>query len=1194
MPLSQPTVGLLHNNSQWDPEELELNHEAITLLMSEYFRGKAAFVCAGSEDLMALLPRLELNAFDSDVFILMRPYVHSMGLYLANIRGTIHCLLFDPQARGMRYSVTALIITALNQHVASVKIMLSTTQLQPRSISRGCAHYCLAFLHYCATVRAGIFAICEAKEALASNYANAFQLLPSVFQFLQDEWQIEQLIEADLQALDSLVQTTYLTAEKLLDSDKVEATVREMHGIEFGTSLATHSAPSGYDISVDLSQSTVSITLRNARAIYHNFICYSSALFPSQIKKGHCEIRTIFQDVPGLSIDYNNETYTVTCKARDHSSLQTFAHSLREQRPLLYCQHMRQQLALLALADRIESKVELAFICENGSGGFEQRQIQLALQAFFQETAPEVYAPSIEELLGAGARLPLSQLFSQGFQIVVFALHANTDHQVGIWIEINDDRATVTIYDSYVGERYSETEQRLQQLLEGFPYEIAYQESPYLLQDEDDDWSCGVRVITHLREAYSRQKPSEGQKRDLPVFSLAEKYLAEVKYQELQQVKLLTFIPVECKDFLSLSKKEYRYFSYLIGEFWLVLKSIMNKSHFFQKVMRSLCDKNLAEFMAQLGLGREEEYQVSVHYSNTPDLIARLHNYIADLINNHSDYTRSAFRFRQREQQAKSDAAMARTVIIKEKVSNLSIDNVSDELCRRLAANVMAFNFVITYVNHEFLSVFSAEELTKIFESIAELNTPFNTIEDAAVIMKKLPQGARLPFASYCFMSKFAPAFSNLCCFVCALPEPDRFDFSIGFIERFLRLDGSYEELVAFFELINHIPEVHWDHLCSFLESRYYAGFITELSHVINFLLAERDREKRFRKLLFLDVNFLYSIQINAKTAIAFKYMLDIKDIANLCVKLQALSADDSLLTRDGVFWMCEILSEDELLAFLKHYGNDNMASVIRNRNELITLIVFIPERIRFNFLASIDRDHLLVLLADHTDLLIVLGTLQQHEQRALMQSLGLRQPPRIPENYREHSLMHNDTDIGEWCCHYFLAHFTAEVLQEQRAIFQTNMPFPALKKELFFHLTFQELITQCKEQHQESYHKARYNKTIVQFVSVLQLLSRLSLLQGRRDETFNVALSQYIRKHHRGRGPLFFSGGVSSQYDISLFAADLGSIRMGIIMSRFQEFCRALEQGFPSEYKGANQVRNDLLYRLNWRSSPSMVFATP
>lgn len=128
-----------------------LNHEDIALLAESLLEAneKQSFVLAGAEDLRALLPKLMLCSDGDEAFILIRPFIHSMGLYLHFEAGKVQALLFDSQNYGWRYYPSRLIAEVLSGFFENIRIIFSGSELQSKEVQEGCTEYSLAFLQYC-------------------------------------------------------------------------------------------------------------------------------------------------------------------------------------------------------------------------------------------------------------------------------------------------------------------------------------------------------------------------------------------------------------------------------------------------------------------------------------------------------------------------------------------------------------------------------------------------------------------------------------------------------------------------------------------------------------------------------------------------------------------------------------------------------------------------------------------------------------------------------------------------------------------------------------------------------------------------------------------------------------------------------------------------------------------------------------
>lgn len=93
----------------------------------------------GSDDLRCLLPLLNLSNVGDDAFILIRPLIHSMPLYLCMTEANkIVAYLGDSQGWQWRYYPTRDIARALHDYFPNIKIVLPSVQLQSREYQYGC------------------------------------------------------------------------------------------------------------------------------------------------------------------------------------------------------------------------------------------------------------------------------------------------------------------------------------------------------------------------------------------------------------------------------------------------------------------------------------------------------------------------------------------------------------------------------------------------------------------------------------------------------------------------------------------------------------------------------------------------------------------------------------------------------------------------------------------------------------------------------------------------------------------------------------------------------------------------------------------------------------------------------------------------------------------------------------------------
>ena len=143
---------LLNSNSQFGSHERRFNHEALALLLEQFKKEHdkdQVFIAAGAAALLALLSRLRFDMVGDEAFIFIRPYIHSMFIYIRLEGDEICCYIFDSQNWGLRYYPTRLFIEALvNYFPKNSHIYLSGTTVQSQNNNRGCTEFSLACLNY--------------------------------------------------------------------------------------------------------------------------------------------------------------------------------------------------------------------------------------------------------------------------------------------------------------------------------------------------------------------------------------------------------------------------------------------------------------------------------------------------------------------------------------------------------------------------------------------------------------------------------------------------------------------------------------------------------------------------------------------------------------------------------------------------------------------------------------------------------------------------------------------------------------------------------------------------------------------------------------------------------------------------------------------------------------------------------------
>ena len=489
-------------NSQYARNEIMFNHESVAILAKHLIKNKTdipTYVLAGSEDLRAILPHLSLSKEGEAALIVIRPYVHTMGLFIRKQKEVIRCFLFDSQSWGVRYYPTRLIIDQLNQYFPQVDIILSGDQLQNPNMQRGCTAHTLTWLLQCAETSETFFDDIDKRDTLnvqnvhQEHYAHTKQLVAQSFPPTQDQ------TDCYLNDLEQFIQQYYSHPDAALNFEKIDAVAAEMQGLHLiSPRLFDHS------YSIQVKEGSLHIQFKNKHdALHNNFFLYSAEKYPLQVDISTCKI--LLADTNEMKVCYNPQTYTLTYSA----PLDTIRHQFTallttaEKRKNLFTQHMRQQSALLSSIHAVQEAIDLSKICKNHVGGFDQHQTQLALKYLFRDN-PRVYIPTIDEL----EALSLDELKKAGYQYIGFS-HATTTqhshHALGVWIVLGQTTHIIQIYNSLpeyevIQQKNSEAVLSLLHLKQtGGDCEVQVMSSPYFPQE--DTWSCSVYVIAHLLQA---------------------------------------------------------------------------------------------------------------------------------------------------------------------------------------------------------------------------------------------------------------------------------------------------------------------------------------------------------------------------------------------------------------------------------------------------------------------------------------------------------------------------------------------------------------------------------------------------------------------------------------------------------------------------------------------------------------------
>lgn len=347
----------------------ELNHEAIALLLTHSIKQEKeqCFLLAGTADLIALLPKLHLKSKGDEVFILFRPYIHSMGIYCRYADEQLTIYIFDSQNWGFRYYPTRLLVKALHEYFPMAVIILSNIRLQSQHCQEGCTQYSLNFLRYCA----------KEGERLIQQYASAAHCNPmagyeSVTRHqalyfppelqqtamkVNPQW-YKQFREENLQLLDGIL-AGYTGESGQLNWEQIFATVETMHGLDLPPLAPVF--PLAYRHKFIRSTATsfkVELNLQSKdQYLYSNFLLYSEYPYPAQVSSDN--LISIFDDLPSLGVIRNDEKFQIRLQSRSITQMQDDINLLLANKKQLWRRQMRQWGALTAFCQSLQQEIAL-------------------------------------------------------------------------------------------------------------------------------------------------------------------------------------------------------------------------------------------------------------------------------------------------------------------------------------------------------------------------------------------------------------------------------------------------------------------------------------------------------------------------------------------------------------------------------------------------------------------------------------------------------------------------------------------------------------------------------------------------------------------------------------------------------------------------------------------------------------------
>lgn len=484
----------------------------ITYLLREKlsFLKKAGHYVGGGEDLRCLLPELTLAKPGDEAFILIRPYIHSMSLYLRVMPdNTILAFLGDSQGWHWRYYPTRDIVRALADYFPNIRIVLSNTELQPRSYQTGCVVFSIETLCHCA----------EHGEILAQELMS----LPTTVIESADARNLPVICleknavpESLKQALEKAFKTQ-LNASKTIQPDVINNALKsyqsqcsaisldqkpsdylknifEWQGLKSNHILPAVMAAPVYSLQM-LAPHTLQLKFVDAdRFYYGNAILWTNNEFPSQ--KNLAGFHSILRDYPGLDVSINEKDLSVTFTAKDQSTLRRAFDSLTQEKTqwdLLQKGH-NQLEALSIFGEEAKEVLDIAQIQQNNNyGGLGIDRVNAALKYFLSDRSDIFVLTDHYSVDDQEKQLPDMIAKAQMGQIryVVFSYAINEIHQVAVMID-HEQKKIIQI-NSQDNKDLRELIKLLSSTFRDYHFEAvepsAFQEQP---------WSCGVEVVFNV------------------------------------------------------------------------------------------------------------------------------------------------------------------------------------------------------------------------------------------------------------------------------------------------------------------------------------------------------------------------------------------------------------------------------------------------------------------------------------------------------------------------------------------------------------------------------------------------------------------------------------------------------------------------------------------------------------------------
>lgn len=509
----------INNNND---ESARLKPWQIAYLLQERVNrlGKKAHFSGGSEDLRTLLPTLNLNNVGDDALILIRPYIHSMPLYLRVMPdNTVLAFLGDSQGWQWRYYPTRDIAQALVDYFGdSVRIVLSNTPLQAQDIQTGCVTVATEMLRYFAqhgeafskeltslsmspSKEAGalpVFVLAEnvlpqgLKQALSQQF-KALTQIPTIWKQEAPQTFEEQVIVKALQQYKNKCKNISFdeTSSEFLNN-VTEWQSSNAAQLPLVTAAPTYQwrllAPNQLQLTIDHPD----------RFYYGNAFLRSTKDFPTKNNLSNSE--HVFKDEKDIQVDVNDKELTITVTAKDAKTLRNAFDKLLQTKTQqqLFKEGFTQLSSLQLLAHEAKEIIDLAQIQQNNrSGGLSIAAVNLALKHFLSHRNDIVVLTEHYSLSDQKDKLPelIAHAKLSGCRYVAFSYAMNEVHQV--LVIIDHEAKTIMQVNSENNENISSIKNLLQASFPNYQFE---NKNPLVIQK--DQYSCGVHVVLNALDFF--------------------------------------------------------------------------------------------------------------------------------------------------------------------------------------------------------------------------------------------------------------------------------------------------------------------------------------------------------------------------------------------------------------------------------------------------------------------------------------------------------------------------------------------------------------------------------------------------------------------------------------------------------------------------------------------------------------------